>query len=145
MIRHEHFGVYGAWLQDGLLVTVEKSRGPYTGWIDLPGGAPEPGETEIQTLRRELDEECGVTLAGATGWESFEFHLDPASDGTPIDFVHRGRIALVRIDEPVREVVDVEDVARVVLASPHSAVPLTPAAQRAWAMLGRPVSGTVPA
>jgi hypothetical protein len=25
---HEHSGVYGAWLQDGRLVTVEKARGP---------------------------------------------------------------------------------------------------------------------
>lgn len=41
VVAHEHVGVYGAWLQDDRLVTVVKSRGPYTGWFDLPGGSPE--------------------------------------------------------------------------------------------------------
>lgn len=135
LTRQEHFGVYGAWLHEGRLVTIEKSRGPYTGWLDLPGGSPEAGESEEQTLRRELDEECGVTVAEVSAWESFVVHLDRASDGAPIDFLHRGRIALVRVDDAPRPVVGVEDVARVVLVEPDSTWSLTPAARRAWAVL----------
>ncbi|WP_343074363.1 NUDIX domain-containing protein [Phytoactinopolyspora limicola] len=32
----------------------------------LPGGKREPGETDVQTLVREIDEELGVTLNAAT-------------------------------------------------------------------------------
>ncbi|TDC21873.1 NUDIX domain-containing protein [Kribbella albertanoniae] len=59
-VTTKHFGVYGVWLQAGRLVLVRKSRGPYDGLLDLPGGSPEAGESEVDTLRRELREECGV-------------------------------------------------------------------------------------
>ena len=37
-----HHGVYAAHVDDGTLLTVHKSRGPYTGMLDLPGGSPQP-------------------------------------------------------------------------------------------------------
>lgn len=43
--KYAHYGIYGAFLQSGKLVTVRKARGPYTGWLDLPGGSPERGES----------------------------------------------------------------------------------------------------
>jgi len=136
----DHFGVYGAWLQDGRLVTVEKARGPYTGWFDLPGGSPEPGESAELTLRRELVEECGIGVAAIDSWHEFDVHVDRASDGSVIDFRHRGRIALVRIVEPVRPIVDVEDVARVVLLALDSSASVTPAVRLARTLLeGGPV------
>lgn len=134
-MRYEHFGVYGAWLQNGLLVTVEKARGPYTGWLDLPGGAPEPGESHEETLRRELVEECGATLGAVHSWHGFEFHLDRASDGRPIDFRHRGKIALVDVADAVHPIEDVEDVARVVLLAPGTAASSTPAVVTALRLL----------
>jgi 8-oxo-dGTP pyrophosphatase MutT (NUDIX family) len=131
-----HVGVYGAWLQDGRLVTVEKARGPYTGWFDLPGGSPEPGESAEQTLRRELVEECGVAVAAIESWHGFDFHVDRASDGSVIDFRHRGQIALVRVVEPVRPIEGVEDVARVVLLALDSSASVTPAVRLARTLLG---------
>ncbi|MCJ1713235.1 NUDIX domain-containing protein [Curtobacterium sp. VKM Ac-2922] len=131
-----HSGVYGAWLQDGRLVTVEKARGPYTGWLDLPGGSPEPGETAEQTLRRELDEECGVALVGIRSWHGAVFQVDRASDRTEIDFRHHARIAVVEVDDVVLPVRNVEDVARVVLLSPDAPVSVTPAVHVAWQLLG---------
>ncbi|MGH3804616.1 MAG: hypothetical protein ACRDTD_31645, partial [Pseudonocardiaceae bacterium] len=39
-----HFGIYAAVVQgagdDQRILTVHKTRGPYTGMLDLPGGAP---------------------------------------------------------------------------------------------------------
>ncbi len=40
----DHFGVYGVCLQDGKLLCIEKTRGPYRHRFDLPGGSQEPGE-----------------------------------------------------------------------------------------------------
>jgi 8-oxo-dGTP pyrophosphatase MutT (NUDIX family) len=131
----DHFGVYGAWLQDGRLVTVEKARGPYTGWFDLPGGSPEPGESAAETLRRELVEECGVAVAEIESWHEFDVHVDRASDGSVIDFRHRGRIALVRVVEPVQPIEGVEDVARVVLLAIDSSASVTPAVLLARTLL----------
>ena len=39
-----HFGVYGVCLQEGKLLCIEKTRGPYQHRFDLPGGSQEPGE-----------------------------------------------------------------------------------------------------
>ena len=57
-----HLGVYGVIVQDGHLLVIEKTRGPYTGLYDLPGGGVEAGETVEGALRRELDEEVGASL-----------------------------------------------------------------------------------
>ncbi|GAB3409201.1 hypothetical protein GCM10027515_27480 [Schumannella luteola] len=135
---HEHFGVYGAWLQDGRLVTIEKVRGPYTGWLDLPGGAPEAGECREQTLARELDEECGAAVRSVLEWHPFEFRVELASDRRrPIDFRHRGLIALVDALGPVRPVESVEDVARVVLLDLGSDRPVSPPVSLAQELLAR--------
>jgi len=57
-----YFGVYGVCLQDGKLLCIEKTRGPYRHRFDLPGGSQEPGEGLTETLKREVLEETGYTL-----------------------------------------------------------------------------------
>ena len=44
--------------RDGQIAIVENKTGGY----QLPGGKPEAGENNQQTLRRELNEECGIDL-----------------------------------------------------------------------------------
>ena len=58
-----HFGVYGVCLQDGKLLCIEKTRGPYRHRFDLPGGSQEPGEGLTETLKREVLEETGYMLS----------------------------------------------------------------------------------
>ena len=60
-IKH-HFGVYGVCLQDGRLLCIEKTRGPYQNRYDLPGGSQKLGEGLTETLKREVMEETGYTL-----------------------------------------------------------------------------------
>ena len=60
-IKH-HFGVYGVCFQDGKLLCIEKTRGPYQHCFDLPGGSQEIGEGLTETLKREVLEETGYTL-----------------------------------------------------------------------------------
>ena len=59
----DHFGVYGVCLQDGKLLCIEKTRGPYRHRFDLPGGSQEPGEGLTETLKREVLEETGYMLS----------------------------------------------------------------------------------
>ena len=61
-----HFGVYGVCLQEGKLLCIEKTRGPYQNRFDLPGGGQELGEGLTETLEREVLEETGYTLSRYT-------------------------------------------------------------------------------
>ena len=59
----KHFGVYGVCFQNGKLLCIEKTRGPYQYRFDLPGGSQELGEGLTETLKREVLEETGYTLS----------------------------------------------------------------------------------
>ncbi|TCC38720.1 NUDIX domain-containing protein [Kribbella speibonae] len=85
-----HFGVYARIRDGNHILLVHKTRGPYTGLLDLPGGSPEPGESWPQTLERELHEELGIRLTPSGDFQPFAVHVRRASDGSPIDFHHRG-------------------------------------------------------
>ncbi|MFC7625719.1 NUDIX domain-containing protein [Microlunatus sp. GCM10028923] len=122
--RH-HFGVYGIWQQSGRIVLVRKTRGPYKGLLDLPGGSPERDESELATLSRELQEECGVELARTISSAHFEIRVDRDSTGQPIDFLHVGVISHVEVAGSARSIND-EDVAGVVLATAEHAKQFSP-------------------
>lgn len=56
-----HIGVYGVLQRGNKVLVVHKSRGPYKGKFDLPGGRPQHGESITQTLQREFMEETGFS------------------------------------------------------------------------------------
>ena len=60
----KHFGVYAVCLENGKLLCIEKTRGPYQHRYDLPGGSQEVGEGLTETLIREVLEETGYKLKG---------------------------------------------------------------------------------
>lgn len=55
-----HLGVYGICRKGDEVLVIKKSRGPYKGLYDLPGGRIEFGEKVEITLQREFEEEIGV-------------------------------------------------------------------------------------
>ncbi|MFI5691801.1 NUDIX domain-containing protein [Kribbella sp. NPDC051586] len=112
-----HFGIYALWQQDGHLVLVRKARGPYEGLLDLPGGSPEPTESESTTLHRELREECGVELTRTLASVTFEFHVPTDSSGHPINFTHTAAVSHVEVAGPVVQDIESEDVRGAVLAT----------------------------
>ena len=57
MKEMRHLGAYGLIINDNKMALIRKSRGAYTGKLDLPGGTIEHGERPIETLVREIKEE----------------------------------------------------------------------------------------
>lgn len=54
---------------DGAFLLTSRPQGKvYAGYWEFPGGKVEPGETVVQALRRELQEEIGITIDGAQPW-----------------------------------------------------------------------------
>jgi 8-oxo-dGTP diphosphatase len=56
--------------QDGYFLLTSRPKGKvYAGYWEFPGGKLESGETVEQALRRELQEELGITIATAQPWK----------------------------------------------------------------------------
>lgn len=54
---------------DGRFLLGSRPEGkPYAGYWEFPGGKIEPGETPFQALRREFQEELGITVEDASPW-----------------------------------------------------------------------------
>ena len=57
---------------DALLLSTRPAGKPYAGYWEFPGGKIEQGESVEQALRRELEEELGITISGAEVWKVTE-------------------------------------------------------------------------
>lgn len=54
---------------DGRFLLASRPAGkPYAGYWEFPGGKIETGESPLQALSRELDEELGIVIRKATPW-----------------------------------------------------------------------------
>lgn len=91
-VTRTHRGIYGYIENDDKVMLIIKKRGPYTGMYDLPGGSPESGETEKQTLEREIQEETGCDLISCHNRREKTVVFDKfiEDDGRPGYLVHTG-------------------------------------------------------
>jgi len=55
---------------DSFLLTSRPDGKAYAGFWEFPGGKLEAGETVEQALRRELQEEIGITIQNCTLWKT---------------------------------------------------------------------------
>ena len=89
-------GVRGLVVDDaGRALLFRYANRDYEVWWVSPGGGQEPGETDEQTLRRELLEECGLRdfEIGPLLWEAHHWWLDEPGYG---GVVHRTYLVRVR-------------------------------------------------
>lgn len=67
--EHPRVGVGAVVLHEGRVLLVKRGRPPGVGRWSLPGGLVELGETTAEAARREVAEECGISVrvAGVAG------------------------------------------------------------------------------
>jgi 8-oxo-dGTP diphosphatase len=61
---------FGVLERDGRIAVVRVEKPGYAPWLDLPGGAIDPGEDDVTAMAREFGEETGLAaIAGdRIGW-----------------------------------------------------------------------------
>lgn len=91
---YSHVGVYGIYIKNNAVLLIRKSRGPYEGMYDLPGGRMEAGETMEQGLKREFIEEVGSEVTDQTFLSENEYTTENYK-GSP--FSHFGTYYTVSI------------------------------------------------
>ena len=57
---------------DRFLIAERPLGKPYSGYWEFPGGKIEANEPPLEALKRELEEEIGVTVTAATHWKSVD-------------------------------------------------------------------------
>lgn len=88
-----HFGVYGLIEHKNHLLVVHKTRGPYKGCLDLPGGRLEHGESMKTALKREIAEETGITIKRVSFVDDFSFLTKYFSEyGEYVELHHVGLV-----------------------------------------------------
>lgn len=105
--QYSHIGVYGIYIKNNAVLLIKKSRGPYKGMYDLPGGRMEPGETMEEGLKREFIEEVGCEIVSQTFLSENEY-MTPDYMGKP--FRHFGTYFIVTLSsDNIKTVADGED------------------------------------
>lgn len=89
MIQKKHLGVYCViFSPDNEMALIEKSRGPYTGKLDLPGGSIEYGEAIEKALEREIREETGLEMESHLLRNVISFNYEYEEDEQPCNLFH---------------------------------------------------------
>lgn len=88
-----HLGIYGLIEKNHNILLIRKSRGPYKGLLDLPGGRFLHGEQLFEALTREIREETGIEAKNYSFLGNFSFLISyKDSDGFQKELHH---IALI--------------------------------------------------
>ncbi len=111
IIQQQYIGVYGVLISSQGLLLVQKRRGPYLGWWDLPGGGLRHGEDIKTALRRELEEEThlSVTEKDLCFWKN----MTALTEQKDLSFFHIGMLYKITAFDPLQIRCDInkEDVA----------------------------------
>src|SRR5581483_3710219 len=84
----QRFSVHGIILDKGKLLLITEKRGPYAGKLNFPGGGIEFGEAPEETLRRELQEEVGVSFEKCNLLDNLANTIEVMKPSDPFIFHH---------------------------------------------------------
>lgn len=85
-----YLGVYGVYTKEKSVLMIKKSRGPYIGLYDLPGGGLNFEENIEECLKREIKEETGAEVKQFDFIGNNEYSCVYVKDGILRDFHHVG-------------------------------------------------------
>lgn len=96
MNNKTHLGIYGLITKNDSILLIEKTRGPYKGLLDLPGGKIEHGETLEEALVREINEETGIIVNKFEIITVLTFSINYIDNDKEISLHHIGIICVVK-------------------------------------------------
>jgi 8-oxo-dGTP diphosphatase len=82
--HRERPAAFGIAARDDLIAVVRVGPGDGSDYIDLPGGAIDPGEDEVQALIREFGEETGLVVTAGRRIAAIRQYF-VLSDGEPVN------------------------------------------------------------
>lgn len=111
MKENTHIGVYGIVEQDGKILVIHKTRGPYKGCYDLPGGGIEFRESIEDALRREFMEEVGAEIASMRPYTNTSKTSIWNNNADDVETHHLGMYYFVTLKDPtiIKETPDGHD------------------------------------
>ena len=111
-----YLGAYGLIFKGGKLLLTEKTKGPYTGLWDLPGGGIEFGESPEEALTREIKEEVALAASELELITVMTYCCDLLRHGIEHQFHHIGVIFRVNSVSDLSDVIPEENLRWVAVA-----------------------------
>ena len=121
---------FGIALQDGRIALVRVEKEGHPAWLDLPGGALDPGETDAEALVREFGEETGLKVEAREAFaRADQFFVNTEGEA----FNNRAVFRRVRVKAQAPEL-KIEDDHTLVWLDPHEALARLRHDAHAWAV-----------
>lgn len=121
---------FGIAEQGGRIALVRVKKPGHEAWLDLPGGAIDPGETDPQALVREFGEETGLAVAAGEAFAKADQYF-VNTDGEAYNNRATFRIVTVEREAPDLKI---EDDHTLVWLEPHEALQRLRHDAHAWAV-----------
>lgn len=121
---------FGIVEQEGRIALVRVEKPGHPAWLDLPGGALDPGETAEQAVVREFGEEAGLKVAPLEAYATADQYF-VNTDGEAYD--NLGTFFTLRLDGE-DEGLKIEDDHTLVWFDPQAAVGKLRHDAHAWAV-----------
>ena len=110
MKEHKHLGAYGLIIENNKILLIKKVSGPYDGLLDLPGGTMEFGERPVDTLKRELKEEVGISILEYSLFDTDSVNINWNYNNELINVHHTGIFyKVLKYDGDINKEIDITE------------------------------------